>query len=654
MGKHVNRKKYVKQEYLPSKLVKRLQECVINNDTHKQYNTKNNLLQCVVIIYYHQVKQGAGIRNYVPLGSDYWKTVYGHEYKRVLNPLLDDQIIESYDYGFRKGEVGIRYRINPDLLDDQNTTIMYIEKGRVLTGEERMLFGKKEFTTDGIPDTNYRISINHKKASKWVDDNAVLICYKFLMTDYIKNLPESLVIEYRELYEKYGNWTYRKKYRSVKSAKEHANKYNKELVYFNKNFYIADTKVFLKQRIESLRNHYKHQVNQIYTQPIIEKRNPKTLRMYSELTNFPSKVLQFININNCTVVQLDLKTSQFLLFANLLNVYTTRGEQFLLSNFKQDQNQTYIKKLVRILKKFQSQLPKAGVDIKNSTSGENSNSDVTRFVRDVFFEDFYEVIQHELGLQHRLFAKNVMFKLLFKKSNRTDELLLRLSQRYEVVMAIIAEFKARDNENQDDELENLDFEHGSNFSVFLQCIEAEIYIDNILKKLRDEGVPCFTRHDSIVVARGYEKLAKEVAEAVFRDFGFKYSDKEEDKFWDVATEDELETSNYMQGLIDENDLEPDFWFDDSDDNPEDNESENTNDMDEHQQETIKRLTEIGTKESYFGIIDAVFLEEITLLPFLFPEQENVLYDEVNNQNYGMPCFQPETDELIRQIIHRFS
>jgi len=118
------------------------------------------------------------------------------------------------------------------------------------------------------------------------------------------------------------------------------------------------------------------------------------------------------------------------------------------------------------------------VDIGDSKSGEYGSSDVTKFIRDVFFTDFYGVVQQELGLKERLLAKQVLFKLLFKKTNRPDELLKKLSKRYPVVMNIIAEFKTKDvkkkttkkTKNTDDD------DQQSNFSVFLQCIEAEIFV----------------------------------------------------------------------------------------------------------------------------------------------------------------------------------
>lgn len=667
MINQTNRKTYSKQECLPVKLVTKLQECIFNNNRY-QYTTKNNFLQCVSIIFYHQVNQGIGLKNYVSLGRNYWRTIYGGNYhEKVIEPLLNEhKIIESKDFGYRtfpndlnnnqkgkqEGLVGIRYRINPDLLDDQYECISYIEKRVVLTAFEKILFDDKEFSITGIQDLDFHVSIDHKKAREWVDKNAESICNEFMKQDYINCIPDSLKVEYKELVEISGNWTYNDKYGSIKAAKKVAEIRAKELFYFKDAFYIADVQEFMKQRLQAIKYHYKYQISQIGIMPIEEKRSPVTLRFYSHLTNFPSKILQFININNKTVVQLDLRTSQFLIFANILNVYLSKGEQFLLSKFKQKNNQTYLKKLVGILKKYQNQLPEAPVDISDINSGKYSLSDVTKFIRDVFFNDFYNVVQQELQLPERLLAKHVLFKLLFKKTNRPDELLSHLSKRYPVVVDIIAEFKKNDLHKTLKSKKMNHADYGSNFSVFLQCVEGELFVDNILNKLRNDKIPCFTRHDSIVVASGYEQRSEEIAKQVFSEFGFKYNHKVEDKFWEVLDDDEFEMSNYMQYLSDEDLLEQDYFVDETieESNEDEIETNELYDMDEQQLETLEKLKEIGIQDNYYDFVNIEFLEDLTLLPFLNEQQRNVIYDDINNLNYGMSFFQDETNKLLRQIL----
>ena len=654
-----DRKNYQKGEYLPEKLVQKLQDEIFSN--HRlSYPSKNNFLQCVSIIFFHQVTQGNGLNYYAPLGRNYWHKIYGGNYHdRVISPLIIAGIIESIDFGCRtipdktqqssivikKGDVSTRYRINPELLSETYSFIPYINKRRVVTALERMLFDNQELQIPDIPDLNFRISIDIGKAGKWVENNAEQICNELLRREYINSLPDGLQIECHEYLDR---GSFNVKYCTVKWAKFIAESRGKELFYFNNSFYIATVDEFLQYRIPSLIYHYKHQISQVATQPIEEKQSPVTLRIYSHLTNFPSRILQFIYINNKTVVQLDLRTSQFLIFANLLNVYIKGGEQHLLSLFKQSRNKTYLKRLIKVLKQHQEQLPAVGIEITDRNSGEHGSSDVTKFIRDVFYRDFYEVVAHELGMKERLLAKYALFKLLFKKTNRPDALLHKLSQLYPVVVNIIAEFKKPDKSKTTDKADD---NRESNFSVFLQCIEAEIFVDNILKNLRENNVPCFTRHDSVVVADGHQDDAEMIAKDVFRQLGFKYNHKVEDKFWEVVDFDELEDSTYMQWLTDEDILttnyDAEYGFDEQPINE-------IFDMDEYEMEICQRLRDIGMQDDYFEHVDAEYLEDISNLPWLNQYERNILHDDVINLWNGYSFLQDKTNQLLRNLAERMT
>jgi hypothetical protein len=213
-------------------------------------------------------------------------------------------------------------------------------------------------------------------------------------------------------------------------------------------------------------------------------------------------------------------------------------------------------------------------------------------------------------------------------------------------MSIIEGFKKDINgkkPNKDDD-ENQE----SNFSVFLQCVESEIFIDNILKPLRSNGIPCFSRHDSLVVASGHEDEAEKFAKDVFEQLGFKYNHKIEDKFWDIVDDEELEQSGYLDWLYDEDLLNIDAPIEDvyyfSDDEPDNNDT-----MDEEQKLTCLKLIEIGNQDDYYGLVDIEFLEELTLLPISMVDK-NIFYDEIINQRDGFSFFQDDTNFLIRRLV----
>jgi hypothetical protein len=657
-------KENIKQEYLPVKLIQRIHQDIFNNKKF-EYRTKNNFLRCIGTIYFKQVNEHYGLEGYVPTGSAYWKKVYGNDYHvKVIQPLIELGIIEFLDFGYRSypnldttkgkepGSVGIRYRINPELTnEDEFATIDYIRKSNlpILTAEEMVMNEGKEFEYLPISQQSIFVSIDKQKAAKWVEDNAEQICNQFLNTKIFNELPDKTVIPCH-IYLDSGSFN--KKYLTIERAKFDALLQDKQLFFFKDAFYLADKDTFLKYRISNLKYHYRRDISKIGTVPLIYRRSEKTLRITTCLTNFPSKILQFINLNIQTVVQFDLRTSQFLIFANLLNIYITKGDETLQGLFKHNQTKKFLRRFITVLNEHRNMLPQTGVDIANPNLSKDTTSDVKRFIQDVFFNDFYAVIQKQFGFSERGSAKLVLFMLLFKRNTKSDGLIDKLKEHYPTVMAIIEGFKTKSNEPMPEEDDKNPNDDTTNFSVFLQCVESEIFIDRILFPLRDMEVPCFTRHDSIVVAHEYANLVEDFVKSIFSEIGFKYNYKVEDKFWEVVDWVELEDSPYSDYLVDEDILTTDYSVEKSFGEPKSDEiNENDNIMDEQLKETCLRLQEIGIHDDYSQLVDADFLEEISNLP-LNQHEKIILMDDVANLRYGMPILQDKTNDIIRQLIQK--
>jgi hypothetical protein len=631
----------MKALYLPKKLIELMKENILNS-SGIDYRTKNNFLRCVNSIYHHQIRKFQDKNIYVALGSAYWKEVFGgNYYPKVIQPLLELGIIESHDFGYRNvgkniGLVGIRYRINPDLLDEDFEEINYLKRDGV--------WSANEFTDENgqtymfqIPDKNFHISIDQSKVSKWIEQNAEGICHEFLNREFVRVLPDNLSIEYSEYID---NGTYNTQHLSIKALKNLSQTIEKELFFFKDRFYIANVDEFLKNRIAGMIYHYKQEISKINKVKVINERSKVTLRIYNHLVNFPSKILHFITINSKPIVQLDLRTSQLLLFANILNVYLKNGEEFLLKDFKNKTTKTFLKRLFKVLAQHKAQLPASGVDIHNSMSMEQSTSDVINFIRDVFFHDFYSVLQQELKLPTRDLAKLVVFKLLFKKSNKPDLFVEMFAKRYPVVMSIIAGFKDTGKSKSkvgEDSKEN-------NFSVFLQCIESEIFIDKVLIPLREKDIPCFTRHDSVVVAEGYQKDVEDHVRKVFDDLDFRYNQVVEEKFWDNVDYEFLDEIGFIDWLIDENELNSLIYTEESLLN------KNHKKMNNEHQEVMDKLLKIGLHEDYFSFVDAEFLEELSELPTLSQQQKNLLYDDIINLRDGFRFLSEETNVLLKRLV----
>lgn len=97
----------------------------------------------------------------------------------------------------------------------------------------------------------------------------------------------------------------------------------------------------------------------------------------------------------------------------------------------------------------------------------------------------YTYIMNELELENLKQAKNMCFELLFSsRKNNTPEK-LKLKDLFPNVIAIIDSFKKTYGDNK--------------FSIFLQKVESNLFIDCLLAMIRDNVGFCLSKHDSIIV-----------------------------------------------------------------------------------------------------------------------------------------------------------
>ncbi len=548
-----------KYEYLPVALIDMINERIINNKNIRDYRQKNNLIKCISLIFIKQIKE-YGINAFVPVGRSYWKKIFGGEYKqKVIQPIIELDIIDPFDYGNRffnnkenpdkKGQVSIRYRVRPDLINDHYDIIHYL--GKTLTAKEEELTKGQGFIEEkSIANDSLFIGIMRERAGEFVDKELIDICHnEFYNKEFPNQLPSNFKIQYHEHLVIENQHTFDWHHGTIEAAKKHAYRMGKELFFFRDKFYVAEPEIFLERRIAAMKHHYNREIAKVGVLPIENNRSPLTLRVYNYLTNFPSKLLPFLTINNNTVHQIDLRTSQALLFSNIINIYLNKtweplqfgddkdkGEKHLLYLFKRSQTRKYLRRLFEILKKYHKVLPSHGFDIEHDShihlSGDDN--DMLHFIKNVFYDDLYEVLKLQLDLPNRDAAKLVMFKILFGKGGRRDVYMDKFKMHYPTIMQIISDFKSEDDKNKKKKSQD------SNFSVFLQCVESEIFIDRIYKPLRKQGIDCFSRHDSIVVVSGQEITVKNFIKNVFKEIEFVYNYKEEDKLFEAYTDEELQ------------------------------------------------------------------------------------------------------------------
>lgn len=643
---------HYQSEFLPTHLIGKIENELFNLKI--DYRTKNNYLKCIGIIHYHQTVIGDSICNYVPLGRTYWKKIFGGDYHgKVIAPLLTLNILERVSFGernfqsnpsnYRKGKVVIRYRINPLYLNSEFASLSYFH-GQKLTTPDEVIFNHGENFIIDFKNQIFHVGIEKINADKWLAGNIDRIIAGHVRHEYVKQLPDdykiSCIVHNDDNIPDH-------RYFTLKKAKELAQFIQKDFFFFKDNFRIANLKDFLHQTTVATTYRYVNSISRIEKMPFIEKRSATNLRLHSDLVNFPSRLLPFITINAQPITQIDLKTSQFLLLANLLNLYCTNGKDALLKLFKKSRNKSYIKKFVEIMDEHSSVIPQHGIDIVNCNLYGSSSSDILTFIKDVFYHDFYEIVKNKLKLEDRGLAKLTTFKLLFRQDSAGDPLLDELATHYRVVFSIISSFKKQVKKG--DSLSNEHNEFESNFSVFLQCLEAEIFIDYILYPLREKNIPCFSRHDSIITTKNHEEEVEKYIRHVFTSMGFRCNLMVEDNFWESVDWEELENAGYLDWLIGENDLVSEYIDTEKDSDKNDKMIEETKNFDD-ELELNQKLVRMGLKEDYFDDFDIELLEE--LAESNLPKQyKDILYDEVILQRDGERCgFQTETNFVIHQIV----
>lgn len=127
------------------------------------------------------------------------------------------------------------------------------------------------------------------------------------------------------------------------------------------------------------------------------------------------------------------------------------------------------------------------------------------FVQDAIQGRLYERVAEKLSCS-RDEAKIAMLKYLYSDAKYKNKRKQLIEELYPETAAIIDEYKKkRDN---------------SKFSIRLQKMEAEIYIDGVLKKLYSLGVLAISKHDSIIFHRKDLEIVEKVVREVIKEHSF--------------------------------------------------------------------------------------------------------------------------------------
>ena len=492
-------------EYLPKEIGNIIKKIT---SSEREFRTYNNYLTIIGSIYNHQISDDASYLQYSPLSSKYWKRIIGSHYSQYINRLLQEEVIQRnlVDYISDFGEVSrvIGYRINPKLLGGVFTLVRY--RGIKSDSESSDATNSREMGDNALTNLEFNpdsITMLKKQALGWIGNSISMVFDSYINNEYINGVPKTLPV----LVRTYNNDDcFKAFYMSVEAAQEYANSQGKKLLYYKDKFIIADEEYFKGIAIKNLTSSYKWYVNSFKSDTFNFSRNKNTLRVNSKLTSLPTALLPFLRINGYYILQADLKCSQFTLFANLINYYLNHSGKELIALFKKKKVKSFVSSLVSIFDKHKFELPEEGLNTTNPVLNDYITNDIYKFLVDTLLQDFYSVIRSELNLPLRVHGKSIAFRTVFSKPKPENELVRQFREIYPSVIMIINEYKVK---------------HGyNNFAIGLQCLEAEIFIDNIWKKVKKANINCFTRHDSIVFPITRKPEVDLIINEVFDSFDF--------------------------------------------------------------------------------------------------------------------------------------
>lgn len=241
-----------------------------------------------------------------------------------------------------------------------------------------------------------------------------------------------------------------------------------------------------KKRFTSLVNKKVDNVIAGNWHPIISSTNGRLNHGFTSINKF---CIDFFSLDGEVIESYDLKSSQPTILANLLIYNTNLLNSLLDSKFE---------KLILFLKKNRDVF---------------FNIDEGEWFQEFIDGDIYSSISKELGYSSRAKAKKEMMVLFFTEPGYPSPLITPIRKLFPKYLNGLLESKKSFKEN-----------HKSckkTFPVFLQLVEAHIFIEIIYPALAEAGIPALTKHDSILFPKSRYKEVEKIVANCFKKIGFR-------------------------------------------------------------------------------------------------------------------------------------
>lgn len=120
--------------------------------------------------------------------------------------------------------------------------------------------------------------------------------------------------------------------------------------------------------------------------------------------------------------------------------------------------------------------------------------------------NLYTYVQEKLNLKSLKESKLLMFSLLFSSEKNTTHKKKILKSLFPSVIEWVDRFKKENGYKK--------------FSVELQKIESNLFIDVLLNKIKTKKLFCLTKHDSLIIRRNDYEPVMEIVTNTSNEIGF--------------------------------------------------------------------------------------------------------------------------------------
>lgn len=430
---------------LPLQLVEAIQELGLTKGKAGNEMKAFHFISILLSKAYGSVGQLSNWRN---ISRDYFYEVFGTRYFQFINPLRDSSIVDFNSCASAEAARSHKYRL-PKKWFQRN------EEWVTITIRYKMNL-EKNLTVENLKSFN-----NLKDFYKLLKiDKERLYNTMFEKIDevnnevYRKNIKTDGDI-YTRIQFSDG---FEKRYSTKAKLIEEIYRTDKDLIQDGRDFFLMNEEDYRNLKQKHILNTWKPAIDDLVEGNLRAVRDKKGNREHTNLTNLATELREVIFEDN-DLVNLDIDNSQFAFFAK---------------NFRE------------LIKK----------------KGKTNTIATERFLLSAEKGKLYELIQEELGLKSRGFAKQEMFLLNFSKAKFSSQNKSLLEKKFPQIMEYIKEYKECYGDNA--------------FSTKLQRTEADIIVDKVRPQLSEMGIISTSIHDSVVVRIKDKERALKIMKEVFK------------------------------------------------------------------------------------------------------------------------------------------